>query len=209
MRHLLEVLRKDLEEPTNISTCITDLEKNENGLVDAFLAHLESGGKELETKENNDLFPYASLINHCDSPDYTDPLFVSTPLCSPEKTPSPTETNKKDGVDDNPEKGISSLCFGECLSTSTGISEEDSHKNQIDTTAINKVSNENHEYASISSDKGFHQEQAEGFYDGQSKELKDLGNSLTELLHLSSSTHHKNVEATEQHTAASVTDDEF
>lgn len=210
MRHLLEVLRKDFEEPTNISTCNTDLEKNENGLVDAFLPHLESGGKELKTKENNDLFPYASLINYCDSPDYADPLFVSTPLCSPERTASPTKTNQKDGEDDNLEKGISPLWFRERLSSNTGMSEEDFHQNQIGTTAINK-GDENHEYATITSDKGFHQEQAEGCYDGQSKELKDLGRSLSELLHVSSNTHHKNVETTEQHTntAASLTDDEF
>lgn len=211
MRHLLEVLHKDFEEPTNISTCSTDLEKNKNGLLDAFLPHLESGGKQVKTKENNDLFPYASLLNYCDSPDYANPLFVSTPLCSPEKTASTTKTNEKEREDDHLEKGIRSNWLSEHVSCNTGISEEDFHQNQIGTTATNEVSNENHEYATITSDKGFNQEQAEGCYDGQSKELKDLGRSLSESLHVSSNTHYSDVETTEQqsNTAASVSDDEF
>lgn len=203
MHHLLEVLRKDFEEPTNISTSSIEFEKKENGLLDAFLPHLESGGKQVETKENSDLFPYASLIKYCDSPDNGDPLLVSTPLCSPERAASPTKTNEKDAEDDNLEN----------VSDNPGIGEEDFDQNQIGTTAADKeVSNNSHEYTSITSDKEFHQDQAEVSCDGGSKELEDLGRSLSESLHVSSNTHYTNVEtATEQHTntVASVSDDDF
>ncbi|KAG8013286.1 Spermatogenesis-associated protein 7-like protein [Nibea albiflora] len=204
MRHLLEVLRKDFEETPNTFTCGTEFEKKENGLLDTFLPNLEAGEKQVKTQENNDLSLYASLIKDCYSLDYADPLLVSTPLCSPERFDSPTKTTEKYREDDNLEKGISSPGLSEHVSNNTGISEEDF--DQIGTAATNKVNNENHENASLSSDKGFHQEveQAEGSYDGQSKELEDLGRSLSKSLHVSSNTHY-----TEQHTAASVSDDEF
>ncbi|XP_027130555.1 spermatogenesis-associated protein 7 isoform X2 [Larimichthys crocea] len=211
MHHLLEVLRKDFEETPNTFTCSTEFEKKENGLLDTFLPNLEAGEKQVKTKENNDLSLYASLIKDCDSLGYADPLMVSTPLCSPERFDSPTQTTEKYGEDDNLEKGISSPGLSEHVSNNAGISEEDFDQNQIGTTATNEVSNENHENASLSSDKGFHQEleQAEVSYDGQSKELEDLGRSLSKSLHVTSNTHYNNAEATEQHTAASVSDDEF
>ncbi|XP_044021528.1 spermatogenesis-associated protein 7 isoform X2 [Siniperca chuatsi] len=210
MHHLLEVLRKDFEEPINISTSSTELEKKENDLLDAFLPHLESGGNQVKTKENNDLFPYASQMKYCDSPDYADPLLVSTPLCSPERTASPTKTNEEDGDCDNLEKGISSPWLSEHVSDNTRISEEGFRQNQIGTTATNKEVS-SHKYTTITSDKGFHQDQAEVSYDGQSEEFEDLGRSLSESLHVSSNTHHNNVETAEQHTntVASVSDDEF
>ncbi|XP_045919596.1 spermatogenesis-associated protein 7 homolog isoform X2 [Micropterus dolomieu] len=211
MRHLLEVLRKDFEEPANISTSSTKLEKNENGLLDTFLPHLESGGKQVQTKENNDLFPYASLIKYCDLPDFADPLLVSTPFCSPERTDSPIKTNKKDGDDDSLEKGISPPLLSQQVSDNTGISDEN-FQNQIGITAPNEeISNDTHEYTTIVTDEGFHQDHAEVSLDGQSEELENLGRSLSELLHVSSNTHYNNVETTEQHTnaAASGSDDEF
>ncbi|XP_029315823.1 spermatogenesis-associated protein 7 homolog [Cottoperca gobio] len=213
MRHLLKVLRKDFEEPTNTFTSNTELGKKENGLLHSFLPHLESGGKQVKTKKDDDLFSYASQIKYCDSPDYADPLLASTPLSSPETTAaSTTKTNEKDGEDDNQEKGISSPGLSEQVSDNTGIGEGD-QQNLIATTETNKeVYNENHEYTSITSDKGFHQDPDEVSYDGQSKELEDLGRSLSESLHVSSNTQYSNVEtATGQHTntAASVSDDEF
>ncbi|XP_074517096.1 spermatogenesis-associated protein 7 homolog [Sebastes fasciatus] len=208
MRHLLEVLRKDFEEPTNISTSGTELKKKESDLLDSFLPHLESRGKQVKTKKDNDLFPYASPIKYCDSSDYADPLLVSTPLCSPETTAaSPTKTNEKDGEEDNQERGISSPWLSEHFSDNTRMGEGD-HKNQVGTAETDKeVSNENQEYTTITSDKECHQDQAEVSYDGQSKELDDLGTHLSESLHVSN-----NVEtATEQHanTVASISDDEF
>ncbi|XP_049918639.1 spermatogenesis-associated protein 7 homolog isoform X2 [Epinephelus moara] len=196
MRHLLEVLRKDFEEPPNTSTSTSELEKKENDLFDSFLPHLESEGNQVKTKEDNDAFPYASLIKYCDSPDYADPLMVSTPLCSPEMTAaSPTKTNEKDGEDVSQEKGIGSPWLS------------DDHLNQTGAPESKEFSNESQEYTTIASDK----DQDEDGYDGQSKELEDLGRNLSESLHVSSNTHNNVETATEQHTntAASVSDDEF
>ena len=199
MRHLLGVLRKDFEEPTNIPTCSTELEKHENGLLGAFLPHLESEGNQVKTKENSDLLPYASLNKYSDLPGYGDPLYVSTPVCSPERTVSPSKTTEKDGEDDNVEKGINSPCLSEHVSNNMGISEEEIHPNQAGTPATNEVVDENRECA----------DQAEVSYDGHCKEVEDLGRSLSESLHVSSNT--LNVENTEQYTntAASGSDDEF
>lgn len=210
MRHLLEVLRKDFEEPTTISTCSTDPGKIVSGQLDAFLPLLESGGAQVKTKENNDLFRYASLINYCDSPDYPDPLLASTPLCSPEKPASPAKTNEEQD-DDHLEKGINSTWLTEHVSCNPGISEEDFHQNQTGVIATNTFGDEKNEYAYITSDKGLHEDQAVGWYDGQSKELTDLGRDFSESLHVSSNTRYTNVETSEQHTntAASVTDNEF
>ncbi|XP_042357024.1 spermatogenesis-associated protein 7 isoform X2 [Plectropomus leopardus] len=209
MRHLLDVLRKDFEEPPNTPTSSKEPEKRENDLLDPFLPHLDSDGHQVKTKEENDVFSYASLIKYCDSPNYADPLAVSTPLHSPETTAaSPTHANEKEGEDMNQEKGISSPRLSEHVSDNTGISEED-HQNQIGTTETNEVSTESHEYTTITSDKG---DQDEVINDGLSKELEDLGKSLSETLHVSSSTQHNNVEtAAEQHTkiVASVSDDDF
>ncbi len=207
MRHLLEVLRKDFKEPTNIPTCTTELDKKENGLLDAFLPHLESEREKGKVKENNDLFPYASLIKDCNSPDYFDPLFVSTPL----RTASPSMRNDREGEDDNLEKDISSQRLSEHVSNNTGNSEEDFLQNQIGTSATNEVSDENHEYTTIIGDTGIHEEQAEDGSDKQCKEIEDLGKSLSESLHVSSNTHCNHVENTEHHTDtdASVSDDEF
>uniref|UniRef100_A0A3P8TF03 Spermatosis associated 7 n=1 Tax=Amphiprion percula TaxID=161767 RepID=A0A3P8TF03_AMPPE len=202
MRHLLEVLRKDFEEPTNISS--TQLEKK-NNLLDTLLPYLESGGKQVKTKENNDLVPYASLIKNYDRPDYAHPLLLPTPRRSPETTTSPTEVNEnnKEG-DEDEEKG--SPVLSEHVTDNTGNSEEDFR--HIDTAATNCLSNENHEYTNTTSD----QIQADNRYNGQSDELEDLGRCLSESLHMSGNTHCENAETvSEQHTntVASVSDDEF
>ncbi|KAK9533829.1 hypothetical protein VZT92_008923 [Zoarces viviparus] len=211
MRHLLEVLRQDFEEPVNTSASSAELEKEENDLLDSFVPHLESGGTHVKTEKYSD--PYASVIKHCDSPDVADPLLVSTALCSPESTAaSPIKANEDEGLDDNQGRSIGSPWLGEYVSDNTGISEED-HQNQIGTAETsNEVGNENHEYTTVTSEEGFHRDQADVRYDGQSKELEDLGRSLSESLHVSSNQHCVNVEtATEQHTntVSSVSDDEF
>lgn len=211
MRHLLDVLRKELEEPTDISTSGAELEKKEYDLFDSLLPHLKSGGSKVKTKEDSDLISYASLIKYCDSPDYTNALSACTSVCSPDRTASPTKTNEKDEEGDDQEKHVGSPWLSEQVINYTGISEDDF---QLHTPATNgnEVSNENHEYATVTSDEGFHQDQAEVNYDGQSKELEDLGRSLSESLHVSSSTHDDNVDtANEQHVdpAASASDDEF
>lgn len=214
MRHLLDVLRKDFEEPTNTSTSSAELKKKEKYLLDTLLPELESGDmKQQKTKEDNDLFPYASLIKYCGSPDHADPLLVSTPLCSPERSASPATTNEKAEEDDNQENGIGSPSLNEHVSDNTGISEDDFHHVHKATVETNKEAiNQKHEYTTLSRDEEFHQDQAEASYNGQSKELEDLGRSLSESLYITSTTHCDNMEAAnEQHTntVASVSDDEF
>uniref|UniRef100_A0A3Q3NQG8 Spermatogenesis associated 7 n=1 Tax=Labrus bergylta TaxID=56723 RepID=A0A3Q3NQG8_9LABR len=143
MRHLLEVLRKEFEEPTDVSTLSAEIEKKENGLLDTLLPHLESETEEGKTKDNKNLFSYASLIRDCDLPQHAAPLLVSTPLCSPERTASPTKTNEMEEEKEDSEENFSSLWLGEHVPNHTGLSEEDVHQNQMDTTAANKeISND-------------------------------------------------------------------
>ncbi|XP_060938356.1 spermatogenesis-associated protein 7 homolog [Limanda limanda] len=207
MRHLLVVLRKDFEEPATTSTSTAELEKKENGLLDSLLPYLESGRKQAKTKDS-DRLPYASLIKISDSLDYTDAFAVPATLRSPERTASPTKTNETDKEEDDQEQ-----CTGS--ENVSGVSEEVVQHNQTDTTATNeKISNENHEKTTITSDEEFHRDQAEVSHDddGQSKELEDLGRRLSESLHVSSNTNsHDPDAANEQHenTVASVSDDEF
>ncbi|XP_060918228.1 spermatogenesis-associated protein 7 [Labrus mixtus] len=212
MRHLLEVLRNEFEEPTDISTLSTEIEKKENGLLDTLLPHLESGTEEGKTKDNKNLFSYTSLIRDSDLPHHAAPLLVSTPLCSPERTASPSKTNKMDDEKEDSEENFSSLWLGEHVPNNTGLSEEDVYQNQMDTTAANKeISNDSQVCTTVSSDEAFHEDVAEVSSSRESEELEDLGRSLSQSLHVSSNTQHNYVEATEQHTntVASVSDDEF
>ncbi|CAK6966914.1 spermatogenesis-associated protein 7 [Scomber scombrus] len=214
MRHLLEVLRKDFEEPTNTSTSGAELEKKEKYLFDKLLPGLEAGDmNHQKTKEDNDLLPYASLIKYGGSPSYADPLLVSTPLCSPERTASPAETGEKAEEDVNQENGISSPSLTEHVSDNAGLGEEDFYQVHKETVETNQEAiNEKHEYTTLSRDEGSHQDQAEVSHDGQSEELEDLGRSLSESLHITNNTHCDNTEAAnEQHTntVASASDDEF
>ncbi|KAM6968684.1 spermatogenesis-associated protein 7 homolog [Tautogolabrus adspersus] len=208
MRHLLEVLRKEFEEPTNS----TEIEKKENGLLDTLLPHLESGTEEGKTKDYKDLFSFASIFRDCDLPHHADPLLVSTPLCSPQRTASTTKTHEMDEEKEDSEENFSSIWLSDHVPNNTGLSEEDVHQNQIDTTAANKeISNDSQVCTTVSSDEAFHEDVAEVSYSRESEELEDLGRSLSESLHVSSNTQHNYVEATEQHsnTVASGSDDEF
>ncbi|KAF7669239.1 hypothetical protein LDENG_00220860 [Lucifuga dentata] len=201
MRHLLEMLRKALQEPSNTSFYDTELEKK-NYLHKILHPQFQSEkSKQMKTKENDDLFSYASLIKHCDSPEDTVPLSVSTPSHTPERTASPMKTNEKDWEDVTQEQGFSSHWFSEHATDYTEIKEEESHQNQVDTTGTNTEGvNQNHEFTTVTSGEGFHQHQAEVSCDG-SKELEDLGKSLSESLHVSSNTHNNSMEAAkEQHT---------
>lgn len=210
MRHLLEVLCKDFKEPINSATSATDHEKNENGLLDAFHSHLGSGDKQLKTKESSDPFSYASLINRCDSPDYAHPLFASTPSCSPERTASPSQTHgKKDEEDDKVEKGLSSPQLSDRFSSHTRGSAGEVHQNQTDTTAASEVSIENHEPVSVTSDKGFHEELGGGDFERHHEQFEDLGTKLYEMHLEASKTDDSDVENKEEHTVASVSDDDF
>lgn len=210
MRHLLEVLCKDFKEPINAATGATDLEKNENGPLDAFHSHLGSGDTQLKTKESTDPFSYASLINRCDSPDYAVPLFASTPSCSPERTASPSQTTeKKDEEDDKVEKGLSSPQGSDRFSSHMRGSAEEVHQNQTDATAASEVSIENHERSSVTSDKDFHEELGGGDFERHHEQFEDLGTKLYEMHLEASKTDDSDMENKEEHTAASVSDDDF
>ncbi|XP_026159198.1 spermatogenesis-associated protein 7 homolog isoform X2 [Mastacembelus armatus] len=213
MRHLLEVLRKDFEEPISISNSSTEPENKEDDLFDTLLPHLESVEKQIpQTKEDNDIFPYASLIKY-DSPGYTDAISGFTPLSSPKRAASLMTTEEKNEEGDIQEKCTGSPWFHENLTNNTGIIEEDSHQNQTGLTITSiEVSSEHHEKTTETSDEGFQQDQVEASYERQSTELEDLGRSLSVSLHVSNNTNCKNMEtASEQHTntVASVSDDEF
>ncbi|KAM8916097.1 spermatogenesis-associated protein 7 homolog [Spinachia spinachia] len=208
MRHLLEILRKDFEEPTNIPTSSTEFEKTENALLDSFLPHLESRGKQLKTKKHSKLFQYSSIIEYCDSPDFAVPVSVSTPLCSPETiSPSPNKVDERERVVDDEEKGIGSLWLSEQLPDNGGSGEDD-HQNQAITTETEK--GVNHENDSVISREGSNHEHASVNRDAQSEELEDLGRSLSQSLHVSSNKHNHMQTPPEQHTnkAASVSDED-
>ncbi|XP_068615650.1 spermatogenesis-associated protein 7 homolog [Brachionichthys hirsutus] len=198
MLHLLEVLRKDFQEPNNAFHA--EFERKDNTLLDAFLPHLKSGKRQMET-----LCPSPQR----DSAHRVDPLLVSTPKASFERTASPPTTNENEGEDDNPGKVISSPWHSKHRFYDERISKDDSQLIQRQATATN--SNEGHEYACKSDDKGFHQDQIEVSCDEQSKELEDLGTYLSTTLHVSGSPHHNNLEATQEYTkeVPLSSDDEF
>ncbi|CAJ1073386.1 spermatogenesis-associated protein 7 homolog [Xyrichtys novacula] len=210
MRHLLELLRKEFEEPTSTSHTGTEPEKEEIGLFDALLPRVESEREEAKTED--DLFLYESLRKKYNLPELSDSLLMSPPLCSSEKSASPPETNGIDGESDNFNESINTSWLSEQVPDNAALTEEDFHQNQTDKTAFNEeISNDSQECNSESSDKAYPEDMAEGKHSGQSEELDDLGRSLSESLHVSSSIQHNNLETTEQHvnTAASVSDDEF
>ncbi|XP_028993838.1 spermatogenesis-associated protein 7 homolog isoform X2 [Betta splendens] len=197
MRHLLEALRKDFEEPFDTSTSNTELEKKENDLLDALLPHQESRGRQVKTKEDNDLLPYASLIEHCDTPDHTDFLPGLTAPCSPESTASPVKTKENDEEGEPEEKRVDSTLLSEHITNNSGITEEDVHQNETGANATgNEITSESHKLTTVIS--------GEVIYDGQVKELEDLEKTFSESLHILEP-------ANERHTdvAASVSDDDF
>uniref|UniRef100_A0A8C7Y367 Spermatogenesis associated 7 n=1 Tax=Oryzias sinensis TaxID=183150 RepID=A0A8C7Y367_9TELE len=62
MQHLLEVLHKELEDPSNTFLPSKEAEIRENDMVGAIFSHLDFEGKHRKAKEeDNDLFPYASF----------------------------------------------------------------------------------------------------------------------------------------------------
>lgn len=212
MRHLLEVLRKEFEEPANLSDSTTEPEKKEDDLFHTFLPHLESAIEDTEAKDRENMFPLESLIKNCHFPDYTDPLLTYPPLGSPERSTSPAQTNDIDGGGDHSEEGIGSSWLSEHVPDNAALAQEDLHQNQTDTSALDKeISNDGQECTSVSSDKAFQEDMSEVSYTRESNELDDLARSLSESLCVSSSAKHNDETTTEQHinAAASLSDDEF
>ncbi|CAN9502357.1 unnamed protein product [Ophioblennius macclurei] len=204
MRHLLEVLRKDLEEPTIILDSCVDPDKRDTYHLDSLLQMKSS---KIKTEEDNDLFPYASLIKSSNS-HHEEPLMASTPTCTPGRfTPSETKEDDKKEEEEEEEKEEENgpPLLSEDSHNDAGASEEGSH--QSDTVATNEASNENHESIDVTTDK----DQADDQLHGQSEEVEDLGRNLSELLHVSDSPHSEQAAAATENTStvASVSDDEF
>lgn len=204
MRHLLEVLCKDFKEPDKTVRCIADLEQSEQSILGAF--HLGLGDEKERTKESSDQFSSASFVNRCDSPDYSSPLSASTPTCSPERNASPAQATRQDGEDSKLERSLSSPHLSNHLSCSAQGSVEGVHHNQTDAS---EVSSENHELESLSSDKSTHEELGGGDYERHCDKLEDLESKLN-ALHLEvSNSGHSSPGNNKEHTASSVSDDDF
>ncbi|XP_061599483.1 spermatogenesis-associated protein 7 homolog isoform X2 [Cololabis saira] len=197
MRHLLELLRKDFEAPTNIATSGTETEKRGNEVLDTLFSHLGCDGKQSKTIEDCSLFPYVSLIKHGSSSNNADPFMVSTPSCSHDSTTASPKINEKDYESDYEGRDVAcSLHNADLSNEGTGDNEEDLH--QIDTPRNDAQKNSDLTQPSI-------------HLDGQSKDLDDLGESLASL-HMSSNTHSETVEPDgelDTNKASFVSDDEF
>ncbi|XP_072221313.1 spermatogenesis-associated protein 7 [Leuresthes tenuis] len=205
MRHLLEVLRKDFEGPANISTSDNDPKKKEDDLLDSMFSHMEPRVRQVRTKEDNDAFTYVSLIKHSDLLDYGDPILVSTPSCSPERTSS-VNINEEDGVSDTEAKGTDSPSLSDDVTNSKGNSPKDFY--QVDSTTANDVHTDSNEHSTVNGDPN----QANTPIDGQSNELEDLGRRLSASLRVSSDEDCERVENSGErrpNVPASVSDDEF
>lgn len=210
MRHLLEVLCKDFKEPDKTASCITYLEKNEHSLLNAFHSHLGSGDEQERTKESSDPFSYASLINRCDSPDYSSPLSASTPTRSRERSASPAQTIGQDGEEEKPERSLSSPQLSDHSSSQAQGSVEGVHRDQADATAAGEVSSENHQLEPVTSDKGVQEELGGGDFERHRDNFEDLETKLYEMhLEASKSGHSSTGNHEEEDTASSVSDDDF
>lgn len=189
MRHLMELLRKEFQDPTNVSTCSADPDKKETRLFEAFHSHLESRGK--EPKGKDDLLSYTSFINSYDSIGPKGHPFVSTPGCSPERTVSPSVIN-----DDYQEENA----LDNVLSN-TGSDDGDSHQREMGTNATDgEISGESPK----DGEREFNQEGSMGCSDEQA-ELRGLEGQFSKSLHVSSSPHRS---VSEQHEGSS-SDSEF
>ncbi|XP_017266748.1 spermatogenesis-associated protein 7 homolog [Kryptolebias marmoratus] len=188
MRHLLEELRKELDEPTNVSS------RTETDSLDTVFSHLDSGWDQVKTKEGIDPLSHETLINSWDLPRYDDPFLVSTPLSSPvRKAPSPKIIEEKKS--DMDKKGSDSALLSDELSNSRGDSR--------DTAATRGDENEH-------ADGDGDLKQGDVNLDGEFKVLEDLEMDLSEKLHVSRSTHSpETANGTDANSVASVSDDDF
>ncbi|PWA16302.1 hypothetical protein CCH79_00004740 [Gambusia affinis] len=201
MRHLLEVLRNEFEEPSDRSTSTKDPLKHGKALLDSVFSNFEFGPKPLETKEDDDIIPHALQINPPDLSDYDDLSWVSTRPCFPVRTSSSTKTRAEDEKKEKDEESVGlTFCSGDLIDSS-----QDSQGDflQTDITEMN-VQNENYEHITMSTDVNQSDE--------PSKEAEDLGNFLSESLHMSSKTDSENVVAAEETNTnqhEDVSDDDF
>ncbi|KAM9708560.1 spermatogenesis-associated protein 7 homolog isoform 2-T2 [Menidia menidia] len=198
MRHLLEVLRKDFEEPVSVSSSNNRPEKKEKYLLDTVFSQMESGGMQGKAKHDIDPFDYTSLIKHNDLPELADPILVSTPLCSPERTS--VNTNEEDRESNCEAKGNDSPLMVGNVTDNEGNSQENFYP--VDSTTTNNHT-ENNDHSTVNTALT----SASTPFDGELNEIEDLGKSLSVSLHLSSNTHSENVDTSTP--VASVSDDDF
>lgn len=194
MRHLLAVLRNEFEEPSTLPTSSKDDLRNGKVFPDSIFSHFESGSKPVKTKEDEDIMTHASSILHCNLSDYDNLSRVSAQSCSTERTVSSTRKKEKGKKKEKDEEGVGLTMCNDDVTDSTTTSQGDFR--QTDITAVN-VQNENHEHTTMCCDVN------QG--DGSSKEVEDLGNILSESLHVSSNTDSENVAAADE----DISDDDF
>ncbi|KAF7201612.1 transcript variant X4 [Nothobranchius furzeri] len=184
MCHLLEVLRKEFEQPAS-----TEPPKELNDLSHPVFLHLQSGWEHVKTEEDrNGLTQYGDL------------LLDSALLSLPVRTFPSAKTDEKEEEGDTDEKETGSTLISE-----DAASNEDGNQEsvlQVDTTAVN-IPDDNYVHTRIDGD----QKQADIQKDGESEELEYLERTLSEVLHVSSNTQSEDVEtANGPHTNS---DDEF
>lgn len=190
----MELLRREFQSPTDVSSCSAGPEKNENGLFEAFHSHLELRGK--EPKEKDDLLSYTSFNDSSDSLHHTPggPL-VSTPACSPKGTASPYVNNEDKGEKDT----LDSQC-GDSVAINTETEEVGAHQSEMVSKATDEISSKSPGYSS----KVLNQDESMGCCDEQTDDLSGLEGQFSESLHVSS-----NTAVTEQHAEGSSSDSEF
>ncbi|XP_061552162.1 spermatogenesis-associated protein 7 homolog isoform X2 [Phycodurus eques] len=194
MRHLLDILRNNLDEPSAPSSYREDLGKKD--LLDSLLVMPESALEQVKSEEDNNLFSYVSKRDN--SPEHClEPVLSSTSLWSPERS-SPLTTNEKPQEEENNwEKGVS-----EHVSNNEGKDEED------DQPLVTKQPKANGE----ARHEEFLEDQAEVDVEGQSKELEAMERRFSESLHVDQDTKGDNLDSSSEHqtnTLASVSDDGF
>lgn len=204
MRHLLDVLCKDFKEPDKTSSCLTDLEKN--SFLDALHSHLESEDEQDRTHERSDTFSPPSPVNRCDSLQYSSPLSASTPTRSSVRSASPARTIGQDEEDDKTEGSPGSPQLSDGPSSFAPGSEEGVQRSQTDG---GEVSSENHELESAAGDRGAQEELCRGDFE-RSDNLEDLETKLYEMqLEAGKTGQSSPADIEEEHTASSVSDDDF
>lgn len=195
MRHLLEELRKELEEPSN-----TPPSKTETDSLEKIFSQLEFERKQVN-KDVTDPLTHKPLINNWDLSHYDNPLLVSTPLSSPVRNAPLTKIVGEETNDDDKRSFDSASLRDEVLNHQAD-SQEGFHQRDAAAARVD----ENDDSSNINSDLN----QDDRNSNREIKELEDLGSNLSEMLHVSRSTH--SVETSNEpdaNSVGSVSDDDF
>ncbi|XP_028294134.1 spermatogenesis-associated protein 7 homolog isoform X2 [Gouania willdenowi] len=189
VRHLLEVLRQDFDQPTNFYSN-EELDKEEDNHLDSLALHLQPGEGQSKAKANNDLFFNGSQEIYQDPSGYGEPQQSSTPSGSPERITSP-KIFEREHKEDIISGGSAPSLLND--TDTTGPSDD----------PTNCFNDEKHEDTNVT----LHEEdQADTHSDEQPKELEDLTLTLSHSL-LVSCDRETALESTD--TVPSSSDDEF